>query len=559
MATVAELGLKVDSSQVARGTVELQKMSGAAKGAETSARALSGAADQEAAALQRATGAMTANTAAARINGAAVAQAARMSTMMTRQLSFQLIDIAQTIPLAFQSPLYALQNVGFQIAQIGQLYMGQGGIRAALTDIAGVAGRVAGRLAGVGAAAGIAAVGVSVLTDNINDATGAAYSFGDIAIASIQVLADGIASILKPAIDAIAPWFASAWEFIKADFARSFNILVGGSVQIGKAIGAAFMSIVPVAKLAGESAANWLISTIEEGVNRVLKMLDTIPGVDLSTISMGRVDFGGAAAGDQLSNMWGGVAEAGRTDYFGQFQGAVAAQAAANAAKKLGEEVKGTAGEISSLNDMFSDSMRAAQREFRFYQDTFSGFFMDLKDGLRDGESFFQAFGNAASNALDQILSRIIEMSSNQLFGQLFGGFFGVAPGQAAQVPLPMARPAGLFHTGGIVGAEGASRYVHPAYFDDAPRYHSGGIAGDEVPAILRRGEGVFTQGQMAAMGGGDIVIQNYGAQVQAKRERGPDGRTMTRILVNAVKDDFAAGGFDAPMKGRYPVRPKRF
>jgi hypothetical protein len=57
-------------------------------------------------------------------------------------------------------------------------------------------------------------------------------------------------------------------------------------------------------------------------------------------------------------------------------------------------------------------------------------------------------------------------------------------------------------HGGGIVGSEATfSRYVHPAYFDDAPRFHSGGIAGDEVPIIAKRGEGVFTQGQMSALG----------------------------------------------------------
>lgn len=47
-------------------------------------------------------------------------------------------------------------------------------------------------------------------------------------------------------------------------------------------------------------------------------------------------------------------------------------------------------------------------------------------------------------------------------------------------------------HAGGIVG--------------HLPRYHSGGIAGDEVPAILRRGEGVFTEEQMRALGGVSIV-----------------------------------------------------
>lgn len=68
----------------------------------------------------------------------ATAAASRQAMTNSRQLSFQLIDIAQTIPLAFQSPLYALQNVGFQVAQISQLYIGNGGLGAAIRDVGGM-------------------------------------------------------------------------------------------------------------------------------------------------------------------------------------------------------------------------------------------------------------------------------------------------------------------------------------------------------------------------------------------------------------------------------------
>jgi hypothetical protein len=60
---------------------------------------------------------------------------------------------------------------------------------------------------------------------------------------------------------------------------------------------------------------------------------------------------------------------------------------------------------------------------------------------------------------------------------------------------------ASVLHTGGMAGAGGASRSVDPAMFAAAPRYHTGGIAGlapDEVPAILQRGERVIPRGQSA-------------------------------------------------------------
>jgi hypothetical protein len=66
---------------------------------------------------------------------------------------------------------------------------------------------------------------------------------------------------------------------------------------------------------------------------------------------------------------------------------------------------------------------------------------------------------------------------------------------------------AGLFHQGGVVGRDaGPVRTVDASLFLTAPRYHTGGIAGlapDELPAILRRGEAVLTPQQMAALGSG--------------------------------------------------------
>lgn len=61
---------------------------------------------------------------------------------------------------------------------------------------------------------------------------------------------------------------------------------------------------------------------------------------------------------------------------------------------------------------------------------------------------------------------------------------------------------ANLFHSGGVVGGAAPQRRVPLAAFIDAPRYHGGGIAGlapDEVPAILKRGERVQTAEQARA------------------------------------------------------------
>jgi hypothetical protein len=89
------------------------------------------------------------------------------------------------------------------------------------------------------------------------------------------------------------------------------------------------------------------------------------------------------------------------------------------------------------------------------------------------------------------------------LFGSLFGGSGSVGNGG---IVLGGAGGPGQFasgfHSGGIVGAEPTfARSVPSTIFTSAPRFHSG-LMPNEFPAILQKGEGVFTRGQMAAMGG---------------------------------------------------------
>jgi len=80
--------------------------------------------------------------------------------------------------------------------------------------------------------------------------------------------------------------------------------------------------------------------------------------------------------------------------------------------------------------------------------------------------------------------------------GGRFGGLFG-GDGEAGML-------SGVFHAGGLVGSPAPQRLVPALAFADAPRLHSGGMAGlrpDEVPAILQRGEVVLSRAQVAAAG----------------------------------------------------------
>jgi hypothetical protein len=71
-----------------------------------------------------------------------------------------------------------------------------------------------------------------------------------------------------------------------------------------------------------------------------------------------------------------------------------------------------------------------------------------------------------------------------------------------------------------------------------------------EVPAILKRGEGVFTPEQMAAMGGGSggvqvNVINQTGTQANATQtsRTGSDGKQIIDVVLKAVESDIRSNG----------------
>jgi hypothetical protein len=95
--------------------------------------------------------------------------------------------------------------------------------------------------------------------------------------------------------------------------------------------------------------------------------------------------------------------------------------------------------------------------------------------------------------------------------GGLMSMFSGLFSGAGGGLTSLLSFLPALLHTGGIAGMATSVRSVHPSVFVGAPRYHTGLMPG-EVAAILKRDEGVFTPGQMAALGqrqGGVTIVQN--------------------------------------------------
>jgi len=110
------------------------------------------------------------------------------------------------------------------------------------------------------------------------------------------------------------------------------------------------------------------------------------------------------------------------------------------------------------------------------------------------------------------------------------------------------------FHDGGPVTSSGSSasfsRSVSPDLFLNARRYHSGGLVGDEVPAILKPGELVLTKEQQRGMSrGGQASQQNIrivNAFDNSVIENYLGSSAGEKVIMNAVQRN--AGAFRQAM-----------
>lgn len=158
-----------------------------------------------------------------------------------------------------------------------------------------------------------------------------------------------------------------------------------------------------------------------------------------------------------------------------------------------------------------------------------------MSDALEGGTTSWKSFGESVLKIFSDLAMKLAMSPIMTLMGKFMDGASGNSGGwanslvnlfgmgaktgggiasdlsgvTAAVKPVSMVSlPA--HHMGGLVGSE-------PTFFKSIPssvlaranKYHTGGLAGDEVPAILQRGEGVFTKGQMAAIGSALSNVQS--------------------------------------------------
>lgn len=157
---------------------------------------------------------------------------------------------------------------------------------------------------------------------------------------------------------------------------------------------------------------------------------------------------------------------------------------------------------------------------------------------VANGRNVFSSLKDAFLQFAADFLRQIVQMIQQQIIFNLvssalsgaFGGSTSTAGGSGGGNALAGLRA----HDGGIIGGTGPQKIsVLPQWFQNAARYHTGGIAGlrpNEIPAILEEGEEVLTRGDPRH-------IMNGG---------GAGGRAPDIKVINAIDaGDFVSKGLN--------------
>lgn len=220
---------------------------------------------------------------------------------------------------------------------------------------------------------------------------------------------------------------------------------------------------------------------------------------------------------------------------------------------------------IDEADDMASKAERGVTSMFKSMEDALVSF---VTTGKLDFKSM------ADSIIADMVRMQIQSSITKPLAGAL-GGFLGDVAGSIFGAPAGAgtAAPTATAHTGGLIGADSLSmRSVNPAVFAGAPRFHTGGIVGNEVPIIAKQGETVFTPGQMKLLGGAlqskpnvnvSVRVENNVSNAQARADVSRDsaGNMDLKIIIEEVEGNLSRNigrgeGLAPTLERRYGLNP---
>lgn len=408
-------------SMTAAGTASAQLVTHVDRVVMSERQATAAAAEMEraveasATAHARSTAAITANSAALQAN----ASAARLAQFQTRNLQFQLFDVAQTAAMGM-NPLMILMQQGPQIAQI--YGPEEGGVARAFRETGTMLTRMVVRAGPAVAVIGTLGLGVAALRSEINETKGASVSMSDTALAAFQMLGSGMVTAFGPAIDGTKSAFSSLWNDT-GDLSRDvFNAMARDGARFAAStrrevdiVAAYWKAGVGTITTAWELLPGALGDVTMQAVRSVLdgiqKMIDgAIQG--LNWVIERLPEFVGASKIDPVSigspdNPWSGRAKALKDAMAGIGTDIAAAENAANAAyaKRIsaidGQDYFGQLRSRAMANDLANDKPEKATKGSRTAVDK----------AAREAARLAEAYRGLVANGREFVASQELERS----------------------------------------------------------------------------------------------------------------------------------------------------
>lgn len=208
---------------------------------------------------------------------------------------------------------------------------------------------------------------------------------------------------------------------------------------------------------------------------------------------------------------------------------------------------RGLQSSYTGVTDMAKATENIVKNSFTAMEDTLTEFVMT-------GKAHFSDFVNS-------IIEGMVHMAIQYaVIKPIMGGIMGY-------FGVPMA------HTGGVIGSDTLSyKPISPDVFEAAPRFHTGGLVGDEIPIIAKRGETVFTKGQMDALGtelnsktpvNVNVNVHNNASGTKASTSANKDasGNVSIDVIVeqieNTIGKNISKGeGLSQILEQRYALNP---
>ena len=207
-----------------------------------------------------------------------------------------------------------------------------------------------------------------------------------------------------------------------------------------------------------------------------------------------------------------------------------------------------------SLQSSYADVTDMAKATENIVKNSFTAMEDTLTEFVMTGKASFSDFVNSI---VEGMVRMAIQYAVIKPIMSGIMGYFGV----------PMA------HTGGVIGTDTlSSRQISPNVFEGAPRYHTGGLVGDEIPIIAKRGETVFTKGQMDALGtelnsknpvNVNVNVHNNasGTKASATANKDASGNVSIDVIVEQIESTIGKNiskgeGLSPILEQRYALNP---